>query len=315
MKPVVAPRASAILYNLLVSRPDRRPFLLPANICPIVPLTFFKAKVPFQFVDISPQTLHMDLSGAVERAKRREIGGVLYAHTYGEHSTPFSVFAELKQADPTMMVIDDRCLCVPDFNPDESTPADAVLYSTGYAKIVELGFGGYAFLKDEVAYQAASLPYSAIDLHALETGYKPIVERREPYLYHDSNWLEVEREGMQPWSVYRMQVAAQLQRSLDGRNKLNVIYISSLPPEIQLPAPYQRWRFNIRVPNKAVILERIFEAKLFASSHYPSLAGIMLAGRCPVAEQLGNEVINLFNDHHYTQAMAEQTCKIIAESL
>jgi hypothetical protein len=53
MKLIQAPRASAILYNLLVGRADSRPWLLPANICPIVPITFLKAQVPFEFVDIS----------------------------------------------------------------------------------------------------------------------------------------------------------------------------------------------------------------------------------------------------------------------
>ena len=61
METVIAPRASTILYDLLVSMRDRRTFLLPANICSIVPLTFLKAGTPFEFVDISPETLHMDL--------------------------------------------------------------------------------------------------------------------------------------------------------------------------------------------------------------------------------------------------------------
>ena len=61
MQIVQAPRASAILYNLLKSRENSEPWLLPANICPIVPITFFKAGVPIEFVDISVENLHMDL--------------------------------------------------------------------------------------------------------------------------------------------------------------------------------------------------------------------------------------------------------------
>jgi len=82
MQLIQAPRASAILYNLLVGRADSlRPWLLPANICPVVPITFLKAHIPFAFVDISPATLHMDLNQAEERIKRGEFGGLLYAHT------------------------------------------------------------------------------------------------------------------------------------------------------------------------------------------------------------------------------------------
>jgi len=57
MRIVQAPRASAILYHVLASREQKKPWLLPANICPIVPITFLKARVPFELVDISAETL------------------------------------------------------------------------------------------------------------------------------------------------------------------------------------------------------------------------------------------------------------------
>ena len=111
---IQAPRASAILYNLLAGRVDSRPWLLPANICPIVPITFLKARVPFEFVDISSTTLHMDLEQAEGRIKSGKFGGLLYAHTYGELSTPLEFFSEIKTLDPDLLILDDRCLCVPD---------------------------------------------------------------------------------------------------------------------------------------------------------------------------------------------------------
>ncbi|MFN8460711.1 MAG: hypothetical protein U0X93_02905 [Anaerolineales bacterium] len=157
MKTIQAPRASAILYNLLVSQKQTKPWLLPANICPIVPITFMKADVPFEFVDISPETLHMDLGQAEARIKKRDVGGLLYAHTYGDESTPDDFFARAKSLNPEMLIVDDRCLCIPSFNANSSV--DVTLFSTGYAKIVELEFGGYVFLREDVKYQPASLPF------------------------------------------------------------------------------------------------------------------------------------------------------------
>ena len=43
-------RASTILHNLLRASSQHRPWLLPANVCPIVPLTFLKAGCEFEFV-------------------------------------------------------------------------------------------------------------------------------------------------------------------------------------------------------------------------------------------------------------------------
>lgn len=311
MKTIQALRASAILYNLLVSQKQQKPWLLPANICPIVPITFMKARVPFEFVDISPESLHMDLGQAEARITKREIGGLLYAHTYGEESTPDDFFARAKSLDPEMMIVDDRCLCIPSF--DKNSSADVVLFSTGYAKIVDLDFGGYAFMQKDVKYQPATLPFRSEHLADLEKEYKSVIEERRKFDYRDSDWLLADLD-LPTWDEYRQKIEAGLESSLTQRKQFNEIYASRLPKEIQLPAPYQTWRFNIRVKNNKRILDAIFANGLFASSHYASLAGIMSDGNAPVAESLADEVINLFNDHHFTVEMAERVCEIVLKN-
>ena len=67
--------------------------------------------------------------------------------------------------------------------------------------------------------------------------------------------------------------------------------------------------------DKKKTLEALFNAGLFASSHYASLGGIMGPGKFPMAKRLADEVVNLFNDIHYTLEMAEKTAKIVLESL
>jgi hypothetical protein len=278
---------------LLVSRADRRPFLLPANICPIVPITFLKAGMSFKFVDISPASLHMDLGAAGDLLRSGRFSGLLYAHTYGEPSTPHDFFATIKSVDPSLLLVDDRCLCLPDLAMPE-TEADVVLYSTGYAKIVDIGFGGYAFLQPELSYMSHRLPFSADDLEALEKAYKGSVTSREPFVYQDSDWLETEA-NLPDWSSYRRRVKSALDVSLAHRSEINTVYVSCLPDEIQLPAEYQTWRFNIRVSGRDGLLSDIFAGGLFASAHYASLAGIMAPGTCLNAEELASHVINLFN--------------------
>lgn len=313
MQFVQAPRASAILYNLLVSRADVRPWLLPANICPIVPLTFFKAGVPFELVDISAKTLHIDLEQVEGRLKRGDYGGLLYAHTYAEPSTPGAFFQSLKFRYPDLLLVDDRCLCAPDLTPDTEMAADVALYSTGYAKIVDLGGGGYAFLQEGVEYRSHPLPFEARAHEEVESAYKRALQSKK-FVYQDTPWLQTEAE-MPGWETYSKRIAASLKDTLAHRAALNAVYAKCLPIEVQLPAAYQSWRFNIRVKDKDRILAAIFAAGLFASSHYASLAGVMAAGRCPVAESLASEVINLFNDHHFDLQKAEQVCHLILENL
>lgn len=314
MQIVQAPRASAILYNLLKSRENPNPWLLPANICPIVPITFFKASVPFEFVDISAETLHMDLEQVEGRLMRGEYGGALYAHTYGEPSTPVEFFQSIKSKHPDLLLVDDRCLCIPDLEPPSNTVVDAILYSTGYAKVVDLNFGGYAFLNEEVPYHPQHLPFAPKANGEIERGYKQAIQKNRPYTYTDSAWLQTEAD-LPTWYDYRQQIEYGLATSLHRRVALNEIYTARLPTEIQLPQDYQTWRFNIRVKNKERILEGIFSAGLFASSHYASLAGIMAPGKCPQAESLANEIVNLFNNHHFSPHQAEAVCTLIMETL
>ncbi len=308
MRIIQAPRASAILYQLLVSQKQKQLWLLPANICPIVPITFLKARVPFELVDISATTLHMDLEQAEALIRKREVGGLLYVHTYGEPSTPDDFFGVVRSLNPEMLIVDDRCLCIPGFA--VSSSADVVLYSTGYAKIVDLGFGGYAFINDDVAYQPVSLSFNPEHHAEIEKSYKTAIQGGAQFFYTDSDWLET--DSVPPaWAEYRRQVESRLTQSLAGRETLNQIYRARLPGNMSLPQPYQMWRFNIRVTNKIRVMKAIFDHGLFASSHYASLAGIMSAGAAPVAERLAGEVINLFNDQYFDEPLAERICEII----
>jgi hypothetical protein len=314
MQIVQAPRASAILYNLLKSQNNTKPWLLPANICPIVPITFFKAGIPVEFVDISAETLHIDLEQAENCLKRDGYGGILYAHTYGEPSTPEDFFQQVKSRHPSLLLVDDRCLCIPDLEPSRSTAADVALYSTGYAKMVELNFAGYAFLKDSTLYQTQHLPFDPRTLEEIESGYKLAVQNHKPYIYRDWDWLQTDA-NLPAWYDYRQQIEAGLKASTQQRTKLNKIYASHLPVEVQLPQKYQSWRFNLRVKDKNRILKSIFSAGLYASSHYASLAGIMAPGQCSQAEDLASKIINLFNDHYFDTQKAEDVCAIILENL
>lgn len=314
LKTILAPRACAILYDLLVALDEPRPFLLPANICPIVPITFLKARVPFEFVDVSAQTLNMDPDQALARLAGGDYAGVLYAHTYGDPSTPHEFFGELKRCDPGLLVVDDRCLCVPDLEPGPPTAADITLYSTGYAKVVDIGSGGYAFSSEPLNINHHSLPFHASDLNAVEAGYKASIGSGEPYVYTDSNWLCTDEQALK-WRDYVDRVRPALVQSLAHRRSINAVYNSLIPLEVQLEARYQTWRFNLRVDRQQAILGAIFEAGLFASSHYASLVGIMGAGSGGHAREFAGRVINLFNDRRFTLEMAERTAEIVRRSL
>jgi hypothetical protein len=315
MRTIVAPRASAILFDILRSQPTPGPFMLPANICPIVPMTFLKAGVPFEFVDISADLLGMNLDQveSLLSSRRGGWGGILYAHTFGDPTTPEDFFVAAKRQWPNLLIIDDRCLCTPEFEPVRGTAADAVLYSTGYAKIVDIGYGGYAFLREDAEWEHHPLPFSREALQAMEVEYKDCVSRRRPYVYADSAWLQMDSD-LPTWNEYAGLLREAALATTRHRQSINAVYNSLIPPELALPTRFQLWRFNLRLGDPTAVLRAIFSAGLFASSHYASLVGIMGRGDGDHAHELATHILNLFNDEHYTMDMAEQTARIIMRS-
>ncbi len=79
-------RACSILRNLVISR--RGPggvFLLPANVCPVVPLTLLTARQPFEFIDVDRNDLSMDRALVNRRLECPEpyVAGIIYVRSYG----------------------------------------------------------------------------------------------------------------------------------------------------------------------------------------------------------------------------------------
>lgn len=273
---VTAYRASKILYNFLKSNQERicAPFLIPANVCVDVPRTFDEAGVPYQYVDIDVQTLCMDEAYVLNHAI--ECSGVVMVHTYGVECDFEEFYQQLREKNPNILLVDDRCLCMPSLESD-TYGADLVIYSMGDKKQVNLHKGAIGYIAKDVAY----------------TNH----EVCEGFLTNED------------WHLNEGELLAVMDAAIAHKEKLNAIYRRALPQSIQLPEVYQHWRFNILVENKEEILNALFAEGLFASSHYKALGD----QSTPIASNLANHVINLFNDEYFTEGQAVKGCEIINE--
>jgi hypothetical protein len=309
-----ARRASAILFTILRSRGDLRPFLLPANVCPIVAITFQEAGVPFRCVDISETNLEIDASECLRLLGRYpgHFGGVLFVRPYGHIRDIEPFIKRVKKAAPDAVVIDDRCLCPPEIDRPPDTVADAVLFSTGGGKQVDAGGGGFAFLRDGLPYESQHGACEESAASAVEDLYRAAVVNRLPFPGAPRGWLDL-REPAPAWEVYREMVTAARRRAERHKRALNHLYESEVPPEAQLSPGFQGWRFNVRVREPDVLVARLMAQGLFAGRHYPTLAPAFDAGRYPVADRLHNEVVNLFNDSAFDAERARAAARVVAQ--
>jgi hypothetical protein len=191
---------------------------------------------------------------------------------------------------------------------------DLILYSTGYGKYVDIGSGGFGWLKPGFPYSKKEIPFNPSELELLEQSMKASVQNKSLFQYKDSDWLNGHNFSGNR-QEYSQKVIDALSQIKEKKAQINRIYQESLPKEIQMPDAYNYWRFNILVKNKNRILKVLFENKLFASSHYASLGGIISPGIFPHAESLRNQIVNLFNDQHYSIEQAQKTVMIINETL
>lgn len=307
-----ANRASAVLYNFLKSQAFNGPFLIPANVCPVVPLTMMKAGVDFEFVDIDERHT-MSETLALDRLSKRSYSGLLFVHSYGRKFDNDHFYSELKRVKSDLCIIDDRCLCKPELGGFLPKDVDLVLYSTGYAKYIELSYGGYGVVKEGFINRSREgiFEYSEDKETEQQVYIKDCLRANKQYnLPSDYPWLDCSPLKMASEQYFGI-IKAKMASVARDKEKINMIYRDNLPHEVLWGDEYSHWRFIISVENRDELLNAIFDAGLFAGTNFPSVSWMFKSVHCKSAEKEAKHIINLFNDFRVNEQFAYRICEII----
>ena len=274
-------RAAIVLYEALMTLDKDKKFLLPLNICPIVPDTFLKANIKFEFIDININTLCMDENLALEAIKNdSSIGGILFVNTFGTKIDSEVFYRKIIGTNPDIFIIDDQCLSVQDFAFDiDNSFASLALFSSGYSKYVDIGYGGFGFLKDNEFKR----------------------------FFQDNSKSE-------DFLAYRADIKEKIPLMRKHKDKMNSIYRRNISSDLHLGESFENWRFSILINNKELLLEKIFqEEDLFASSHYAAVDCKYVDN--PIKDsnshKIASKIVNLFNDFRFTEEKAIKTAEIV----
>jgi hypothetical protein len=307
-------RASSVLYQFLMETKRCGQWILPANVCPIVPAIFHKAGKKFFFCDISPITYCLDeesVIGMLEK-HRDKIAGILHVRSYGAAVDPTNLFNRAKNISEGVQLIDDRCLCKPEFEWPESV-ADLVFYSTGYSKFVELGKGGWGFLRGKQKKATIPARFSPKEHEMLVETFRQSLESGKSFIYSNGNWLDTGRPAL-GFSEYRKLVSEKIPKIQAHKLSLNEIYSEYLA-DFAFPEGYHDWRYNITCSNPEEIVAEAFRIGLFASRHYKSLVPAFGGGIASNTSRLADSVVNLFNDHRMEKDSAENLAKALKKKI
>ena len=223
---VIENRATTVLYNFLKSNRIEGFFLLPANVCPIVPLTFLKAGVNFEFIDID-STHAMDKQLCLLRIKDIKYTGFLFIQPYGKVINNDVFYQKIKSIRKELFIIDDRCLCMPRLTIEPQTNVDLELYSTGYAKYVELSYGGWGIINNNLNYDRSNLLFSQLAYDAQMSAFLPMINKNQHFDYIDSPWLDTEVPSFS--NEYFDTIKSNLDKISEQKKILNGIYSDMLP--------------------------------------------------------------------------------------
>ncbi len=308
MKTLLGGRASTLIIAFLRNRKValRNKVLLPVNVCAVVRQSVLTAGCVPVYCDIHPENLCLDLAQTEALLKADSgIGTLLFNHTYGTCFWPEAELAHLKQ-HYNIALIDDCAAMFPELTPPRATCADITIYSTGYAKCVTLPYGGgFAFLPDDS-------DLSELPEHPLDEAARAYLKAHPDV---SAEWLQTHHwyptHLARPLEHYFDDIARTATQSLAHKQALNAIYDTPLHA-LRAPGDIHLWRYTLRLPPpvRENVRKAIFGAGLFVSAHYQPLAPGF-----PVAQELADTVLNLFNDAYFTEAQAKLCAKIILETI
>jgi hypothetical protein len=315
MQTIFANRASAIIYNF-IKQYNSGVYLLPANICSIVPLTFVKAGVKFEFIDICPDNLCINEASVLKIINNspEKYTGIVYVHTYGALQNTVNFFEKIRQISNDIKIIDDRCLCIPEFDQTDDFGADLIIYSTGYGKYVDIGYGAFGYYKDSLKLKNCTVQYNEKAMQRLNEQVKTCLVSKTKLKSDINDWLDTHFLQIIPLE-YQDKMNDMKDKVSQHKTIINSIYSNNLPQKIQLQSNYNQWRFNIQVDNKEKILKQVFENKLFASSHYVPSNTLFDDNYFCETEKLSSRIINLFNDFYINEDKAIKICNIINKKI
>jgi dTDP-4-amino-4,6-dideoxygalactose transaminase len=322
----------AILKSILVSKKN---ILLPVNICEIViPLIQMAGFIPV-FYDVNATTGNSGLEN-IKAKYTGEESVLLTVHNFGVPLEIDLISEWAKEKD--IFLIEDVCnaLGATFKNVPLGNWGDAAIYSFGYSKIIELGFGGGLTVRESGLRQKVKELISSFDLYSdlhkeadHEFQSKLRILRKDPGnqkpeiyrpLYEDYAKFLIYRLDNQSVNLIKDALAnldnillLRYQKAMlykEGISSSKISHIKVVPGQIF-------WRYNILVEPewRDKLLKLLIDNTIWASKWYPPVNKLFFeeseSGGFSGAEIFSKRVINLFVDERFSMTEVKRTISLI----
>ena len=335
---VYAGRAAAGLYAILRTVCRDAEVVVPANVCPaaVYPIVY-SGNCPV-FCDVEAPAGNVSLAGIRDCVTDRT-AAVLVPHMYGNPVQDIAAIAEFCR-DRDVLLVED-CASAMGAQTDTGmvgTFGDYVLYSTGHAKVLDFGGGGFvtsAKCLAPVETVLMELPLPSDRSRAIEREYaheyrrylntrKPLAEfSGRDYFQRDFREMFLIRAGEEYMSSALSRINCELPGEIDRRRRAYDRWVNMFR-ELVCDAGVEiyryhptgiPWRFSffIEAGRRQRVADALLAAGIPVSDWYPMMTELFGDTRVyPTANALGSEILNVPLD--LSDDEIAKTCAIVASS-
>ncbi|MBL7996094.1 DegT/DnrJ/EryC1/StrS aminotransferase family protein [bacterium] len=329
-------RGSTALWSILKSlnRPNAK-VLLPVNICEIVYPIVKKAGMIPKFYDVNEFDGNAKLEN-IQDAFTGDESVLLAVHNFGLPIDIDKISAWV--VENNLFMIEDVCNSLGGKFNDKPLGlwGDAAIFSFGYAKVIEHGFGGAAFVKDknlrkEVEHLTNSLEtYSDVhrlkdsefqkqlrdirlnEEHQAPSTYLPLYKNYSDFLLYKID-AQAKKEILACMQTLEQNVELRAKKASMYRTKIR----SNKVQHIDHKEGQIYWRYNLLVdsPERQDLIDKLRGNNLLVSTWYPPIAELFEKNvdkkKYSGSYRFRDKVVNLFVDHRVTESDISKTIDII----
>lgn len=329
-------RGSCALWSILKSlNQANAKVLLPVNICEIIYPVIVKAGYEPIFYDVDEKNGNARLDD-IQAAFTGNETVLIAVHNYG---TPLEIDGIAEWAkEKQIFLIEDVCNAIGATYKERSLGifGDAAFFSFGYAKIIEYGFGGAAFIKDADLKSAVEQHIASLDEYSdthkskdmeyqrrlreirqtagtqTPSVYMPLYKEYSEYLlYRIDSKTKSEIRGL--LRDLDDNIEARAEKALRYRNEIKtdkVKQIDEVPGQVY-------WRYNLlAVPEiRDDLIMELRKNNILASTWFPPIIELFEKNidmnKYSGSRLFGRQIINLFVDQRVSQNDVSRAIKVI----
>lgn len=304
-------RAATAIYLILDSLMKDKEVILPSNICyaAVYPIIYSKNKPVF--VDVDIKTGNALFKEILEKVNSNT-GAIIFPYMYGNVSEDIIKLKEYCNKHNIVLIEDCASAMGATIDGEQvGKIGDYAVFSTGHAKIVDVGNGGLLLTDNNIDFlveQYKKLNYynSNIDekLSKFSSEYRKL--RNAGNLEEIRNFFKKDYEDLFLYKIDELNVdkmkeeISNLENIIADRIQKYNLFIKNLKEsknynKLEFSKGSVPWRFTILIKNNKIkkdIIEVLLEEGLFVSDWYPCIGKVFSNNNYPNANYMEDAILN-----------------------